>query len=427
MRSQRLTKQTGFSFSLFFTAIALWIAGILLIYSATHIHESGALAGVHRSQIIWTLMGVVIILGIVSIPARFYYSFAYVLYGISLLLLVAVIFTGVVSKGAGRWIGFGGIRLQPSEFAKIGLLFALARYLSKNEVSLFRITSFIAPMLLILVPFVLVIKQPDLGTALVFGAMSLPMFYWAGLSLLEAFFLVSPVISIVLSAIPLIAVYGQDASLGIAGAIPWGVFFILVCGVLYLTRPPLLISIGVILGNLTAGTITTLLWNSFLQDYQKKRIISFIDPQQDPFGSGYQVIQSKVAIGSGHVLGKGYLQGTQTRLSFLPEQHTDFIFSVLGEQFGFIGCTVILALFLFLIIKSFLATQYIKNRFTNLIIVGAASILAFHVFVNVAMTLGMMPVTGLPLPFLSYGGSFTLTVSVLVGLLLNAQMSSRSF
>ncbi len=426
MRTDRLTSKTGFSFSLFFTTLALWAIGVLLIFSATYIHDAGPLAGVYKSQIIWTIMGVILILAIVSIPTRLYYTFAYAIYGLSLMLLVAVIFTGIVSKGAGRWIGIGGMRLQPSEFAKIGLLFALARYLSKHEITLFRITSFIIPGLLILVPFALVLKQPDLGTALVFCAMSLPMFYWAGLSLLEAFFLVSPGISILLSAIPLIVAYGQEASLGIGGAVPWGVFFMLLCGVLYLTRPSLLITIGVVIGNLVAATITTLLWNSFLQDYQKKRIISFIDPQQDPFGSGYQVIQSKVAIGSGHILGKGYLQGTQTRLSFLPEQHTDFIFSVLGEQFGFVGCTVVLALFLFLIVKSFLATQFIKSRFTNLLIVGAASILAFHIFVNVAMTLGMMPVTGLPLPFLSYGGSFTLTAAVLVGLLLNAQMNAQS-
>ena len=137
------------------------------------------------------------------------------------------------------------------------------------------------------------------------------------------------------------------------------------------------------------------------------------------------MIQSKVAIGSGSLLGKGYLQGTQTRLSFLPEQHTDFIFSVLGEQFGLIGCAIVIFLFLFLIIRGFLSTQIIRNPFTNLMVIGSVSILAFHVFVNIAMTIGMMPVTGLPLPFLSYGGSFTLTIAILVGFLLNAQVSGR--
>lgn len=424
---ETLSKKGRFDFSLFFTVITLWVIGIVLIYSATHIHESGPLAYVARSQVIWVSMGIMVILAIVSIPTRLYHAFAYVFYGVSLVLLVYVIFTGIVSKGAGRWIAVGPIRLQPSEFAKIGLLFALARHLSKNTISLMDLKTFIMPGILILVPFALVLKQPDLGTALVFCAMSLPMFFWAGMSLLELFFLTSPGISIILSAIPLILSYGRPESLGVLGAIPWGIFFLVLCTMLYLTRPPWLITIGVIVGNLLSATFTTVLWNSILQDYQKKRIISFIDPQMDPYGSGYQVIQSKVAIGSGHLFGKGYLQGTQTRLSFLPEQHTDFIFSVQGEQFGFWGCTVILLLFLFLIVRGYLTTQNIRNRFTNLVVVGSVSIIAFHLFVNVAMTVGMMPVTGLPLPFLSYGGSFTLTMAILVGFLLNAKVSDQTF
>ncbi|MBN1760629.1 MAG: FtsW/RodA/SpoVE family cell cycle protein [Chitinispirillaceae bacterium] len=149
-----------------------------------------------------------------------------------------------------------------------------------------------------------------------------------------------------------------------------------------------------------------------------------MNPQAEPFGAGYQVIQSKVAVGSGHIFGKGYLQGTQTKLSFLPEQHTDFIFSVLGEQFGLVGCSLVLLLFLFLIAKSYALTRHIRNRFFNLIIVGSASIIAFHTFVNIAMTIGIMPVTGIPLPFLSYGGSFTLTVAVLIGLIFNGRQSA---
>ena len=419
--------KTQFDFSLFFTALALWIIGLALIYSATHIHETGPLAQVARSQVVWVVMGVVIILAIVSIPTRFYYMLSYIIYAGSLFLLLYAIFTGIDAKGAERWIAIGGVKIQPSEFGKLGLLLALARYLSKNTISLSRLTSFIIPGLLILVPFALVLKQPDLGTALVFCAMALPMFYWAGMSLLEIGILISPGISIVLSAIPLIIAFGKGETFGIAGAVPWGIFFLVVCAVLYFFRPSIIITAGIVVANLLAAAMTTVLWNQFLKDYQKKRIISFIDPQMDPFGAGYQVIQSKVAIGSGHIFGKGFLQGTQTRLSFLPEQHTDFIFSVLGEQFGLIGCALVLLLFVFLIVRGYLATQHIRNRFTNLIIVGSASILAFHIFVNVAMTLGMMPVTGLPLPFLSYGGSFTLTVSIFIALLLNARIGDQEF
>lgn len=416
-----------FDFSLFFSAIALWVIGILLVFSATHIHQTGPLAGIYKSQILWVTMGVLIILLVVSIPPSLFYNLAYVFYGLSLLLLTYVIFTGVVSKGAGRWIAVGPIRLQPSEFAKIGLLLALARYLSRHTITLERISSFVVPGLLILVPFALVMKQPDLGTALVFCTMSLPMFFWAGLSLKEVFLLVSPGISLVLSLIPLILAFSSDSTMGIGGAVPWGLFFLFFCVFVYFVRPHPVVLVGTILANLLVAATTNILWNSFLQDYQKMRVLSFIDPQRDPFGAGYQVIQSKVAVGSGHIFGKGYLQGTQTRLSFLPEQHTDFIFSVLGEQFGFIGCVVVLLLFLFMIARCFGATQVIKNRFINLVIVGAASIITFHVFVNVAMILGMMPVTGLPLPFLSYGGSFTFTTAILIGLILNGRLGRLNF
>jgi rod shape determining protein RodA len=187
------------------------------------------------------------------------------------------------------------------------------------------------------------------------------------------------------------------------------------------------IVVSVIAVNLITAGITTVAWNGFLQDYQKKRIISFINPQADPAGAGYQVIQSKVAIGSGHFTGKGYLKGTQTRLAFLPEQHTDFIFSVLGEQFGLLGCAAVILLYIMLIIRGYMTTQYVRNRFSNLVIVGSVSLLAFHIIINISMTLGIMPVVGVPLPFLSYGGSFTLTVAILVGFILNARYSKQDF
>lgn len=422
-----LHKKGRFDFSLFISAVALWVIGIFLVYSATYIHQTGPLAGIFKQQIIWVVMALMIVLAIVSIPGYIIFEGTYIFYGLSLALLVVAIATGVEAKGAERWIPIGGIRIQPSEFAKVGLLLALARYLSEKTVSLYRISSFIIPGLLILIPFGLVMKQPDLGTALVFCAMALPMFYWGGLTLLELFYIISPGISLVLSAIPLLLTYSSGTDWGFLEAAPWGVFFLAVIAVLYFTRPPIFIWIGVIITNLIASTAITVVWNSVLKDYQKLRIISFINPQADPYGAGYQVIQSKVAVGSGHIFGKGYLQGTQTRLSFLPEQHTDFIFSVLGEQFGIVGCFLVVFLFLFLIFRGFMVTQSVRNRYINLVAVGASSILAFHVFVNIAMTLGMMPVTGLPLPFLSYGGSFTITVAVLVGLLLNARLTSQDF
>ncbi len=417
-----LREKSGFDFSLFISAILLWIIGIVLVYSATFIHESGPLAQLYKQQIIWVAMALFIIMAIISIPGRFFYTTAYLLYGISLLLLIMAIAIGVSAKGAERWISIAGFKIQPSEFAKIGLLLALSRYFSEKTVSFNRLSSFIVPCLLIGAPFALVLKQPDLGTAGVFCAMALPMLLWSGLPLFDLFLLLSPVISLALSALPLIFTYGVDKGWGIGEAVPWGFFFLTLCALFYFVRPPLFIVIVSIAANLFTATITTIVWSTFLKDYQKLRIISFINPQADPFGSGYQVIQSKVAIGSGHLFGKGFLRGTQTKLSYLPEQHTDFIFSVLGEQFGLFGCTIVLILFLLLIIRALSFTAHIRNRFFNLIITGAVSIITFHLFVNIAMTIGIMPVTGIPLPFLSYGGSFTLTVAILIGLILNARI-----
>jgi rod shape determining protein RodA len=422
-----IQKKSEFDFLLLFLCIVLWIVGLFLVYSATHIHESGPLINSTRNQIMWVAMGLVTILIITSLPPRLFYSISYVAYGLSILLLLYGFFAGVISKGAERWIVIAGIRLQPAEFAKIGLVLGLSRYLSTKTVSLEKIASFIVPCIFILVPFALIIKQPDLGSALILCAISLPMLYWAGLSILEFIFLTSPLLSLLLSAIPLFMAFTHSASFGIWEAIPWGIFFVILCVTLYISRPPMFIVVCVIAINLFTAGITTVAWNGFLQDYQKKRVLSFINPEADPSGAGYQVIQSKVAIGSGHFTGKGYLKGTQTKLAFLPEQHTDFIFSVLGEQFGFFGCAAVIILFLLLIIRGYMTTQYVKNRFSNLVIVGSVSLLAFHIFINISMTIGIMPVVGVPLPFLSYGGSFTLTIAILIGFILNARYSKQDF
>jgi rod shape determining protein RodA len=422
-----IRKKNEFDFLLFFLCILAWIIGLFLIYSATHVHETGPLVNSTKNQVLWITMGLFTILIITSLPTRLYYSLAYVAYGLSLLLLLYGFFTGVISKGAERWIAIGGIRLQPAEFAKIGIVLALARYFSTQTLSFERLTSFIVPVVLIFVPFVLIIKQPDLGSALILCAITLPIFYWAGMSILDLFFLMSPVLSLVLSAVPLIWAFTAQSSIGILGAIPWGIFFMAVCAALYIRRPPRFVLVCIIVCNLVTAGITTVVWNGFLQDYQKKRILSFINPQADPAGAGYQVIQSKVAIGSGHFIGKGYLKGTQTRLSFLPEQHTDFIFSVLGEQFGLLGCIAVLILFLMIVIRGYMTLQFVKSRFSNLVIVGAVSLLAFHIFINVSMTIGMMPVVGVPLPFLSYGGSFTMTIAILIGFIINARYCKQDF
>jgi len=208
---------------------------------------------------------------------------------------------------------------------------------------------------------------------------------------------------------------------GILETIPWAIFFMVVCVLLYFTRPPKIVVIAVVALNLFSASAATLIWENALGDFQKTRVVSFINPQLDPRGSGYQVIQSLIAIGSGRMTGKGFLEGTQVNLAYLPEQHTDFIFAVLGEQFGFYGCVAVLILFFMFVARALYATTNIDDRFVNLLVVGASALFVYHIFVNIAMVIGLMPVTGLPLPFLSYGGSFTLTVSMLVGIILSVR------
>jgi rod shape determining protein RodA len=422
---KRLYLRGTFDLSIFIPVLALWIIGNFLVYSATVMHKSGPLHNIYMDQILWTSLGILIVLGTLSIPTRIYYRLAPPIYVVTLIMLVMVLVGGESSKGAQRWINIG-IRVQPSEFAKIGLLLMMARYFSKRGISLYKPKTLIAPALIIAVPFILVLRQPDLGTALVFMAMSVPIFFWAGMTLLEVFYLISPGISVVLSAIPLILSFGTELNLGVLGALPWALFFISLLFVFYFARPPKVLFVILLVANIAAAFMTNVLWDGFLKEYQKKRVISFVNPQADPRGAGYQVIQSMIAIGSGQSFGKGYLKGSQVNLSYLPEQHTDFIFSVLGEQFGFMGCIVVLMLFLFIVFRAFASTNVIRNRFSNLLLVGAASMISFHTLANIAMVIGMMPVTGLPLPLLSYGGSFTLTISILIGLMLNARADERN-
>lgn len=388
----------------------LTFIGVALVFSATHNSESAWMRHLYRTQLIWIILGSAVLYVVMIMPARFFYNYAYLIYAGTLLLLLLVLVKGHTSLGATRWFAIGPIKVQPSEFAKIGTMIMLARILSSTEISFERITSLLLPALVVVVPLSLTLKQPDLGTSMVFGAMFVPMLFFSGLSLVETFFVISPLLSLILAFNTWL----------------WAVFFILLFALLFKHSRHLLVTAGFLIVNFGIGIVLPIFWNR-LHDYQKNRIISFINPQHDPFGAGYQVIQSQVAVGSGKIFGKGFLNGTQTRLSFLPEQHTDFIFSVLGEQFGFLGGLIVLGLFFALIMRLFLLASEYSNKFLNLITIGVASQLAFHVIINIAMTIGLMPVTGIPLPFLSYGGSFLLTCMILMGLAVSVPKKSAEY
>ncbi|MCE2432970.1 MAG: rod shape-determining protein RodA [Candidatus Latescibacteria bacterium] len=382
-----------------FTAICLGIGvGITTIYSASYNWDLGLASNIYEKQIIWALLGFIVMIITMVISLKLFYAFAYVLYGLTVTLLILVL-----ELGDRRWFNIGPIHIQPSEFAKITTVLVLARFLAYPNRDLTRARSFIPPLLLVLVPILLVFKQPDLGTALVFSILILPMYFWAGVRPVHLFFLISPALTLICAFHPWMLV----------------AIVVLLIGILFFERPRLVTASILLLVNLAVAIIAPYIWENKLHDYQKRRILTFLDPDMDKLGAGYQVIQSKIAIGSGGLTGKGFLEGTQTKLAFLPEQHTDFIFSVICEEFGFIGAFFVLTLFIFILWRALSIAVQTKSRFSSLTAIGLATILLFHIFVNIGMTIGIMPVTGLPLPFLSYGGSTLITNMVLIGLLLN--------
>lgn len=383
--------------------------GIILVYSATNNTDLIWYKTEWFKQIIHFSIGLLIATFIVFLPTKFIKNMAWVTYVVSILALLLVAGSGYTSKGAERWLDIAGFRFQPSEFAKIAYLLASSLWLSKHRVSITSIKTLVIPGLLFAVPFLLVLKQPNLSTALVFTVITLVHFYWAGFRLVDLFLLVSPVVSIVLSAV---------------SAFYWNLLIICIFFVSVKFKFPIWFIILLMTLNIGSGYVSQMAWNS-MEDHQRSRILTFLDPMRDPKGKGYQVIQSQVTIGSGGLFGKGFGEGSQTNLSFLPEEHTDFIFSVLGEQFGFVGTFVALVLFFILLWRSIMICRLYLDSFANLVVAGTCGILFFHTFVNIAMTIGFMPVTGLPLPFLSYGGSFVITCMILVGLLLNIRLKGK--
>ena len=377
--------------------------GLLALYSTSlSLMQSGATSNYFYSQLRWITIGTFIMLVVAFLPNRIYFDYAYLAYLFSLALLLIVLQWGTTGYGATRWLTIGGASFQPSEFAKVATLLALARFLSEERSSVNRPRTFIIASAIILVPFLLIARQPDLGTGLVFVVLALPIFFWAGLRVNNLLLIIAPVLALASSfniylfitflAVLLIYLLYMKAAL--------------ISGFLYFAF------------NIGVGFLTPRLWGQ-LQEYQQQRILTFWNPEADPLGAGYQIIQSKVAIGSGGLLGKGFLQGSQTQLRFLPEQHTDFIFAVIGEEFGFVGVVAGLFLFTVFLMRTVQLASSFRSRFNSIIAIGIAVMIGFHMFVNVGMTIGFFPVTGLPLPFISYGGSALLTNMFLVGLILN--------
>ena len=400
--------RSRFDSVLFGLVLALGMISIALLFSIAPASHGDAY---WKKQLMYYGVGLVAMVGVTMVPRRFWYQFAYVIYGILILPLGLV---SASAKGAERWFALGGFHFQPSEFAKLGVLLALSRLFADRKVGLSNLSPLALPFAVFLVPFVLILKQPNLSTALAVAMVFVAMLYWSGFTVLELLILASPVLSIGLSfqftwwALFNVGMWALLYSRWAKRAIPGKV--------------AAMFGIAILL----AGLASQIAWNKVLKPHQRSRIMTFLDPTRDPAGAGYQVLQSQVAIGSGGLLGKGFGQGSQSNLQFLPEEHNDFIFAVLSEQFGFAGCFVVLGLLLAFLIRCLQMCFDESDRFRNLVIVGAATIFSFHSIVNVAMTLGLMPVTGLPLPFLSYGGSFVITCLMMVGFLLHMRLGDDS-
>ncbi|MEH1803667.1 MAG: rod shape-determining protein RodA [Nostoc sp.] len=367
----------------------------------------------------WLVAGIGVLIALLLSRIRYelLMQWHWVTYGLTNFSLIAVMIAGTSAKGAQRWISLAGFNVQPSEFAKVGMIITLAALLHRRTASslesVFRVLAITA------IPWGLVFLQPDLATSMVFGAIVLGMLYWANANPGWLILMISPVVAAILFSIswPLAEpiVLFKELSFGPLGLI-WSVAMAIVG---WQTLPWRRFGFGAISAwalNILGGELGVFAWNHILKPYQKNRLTVFMDPDHDPLGAGYHLIQSRIAIGAGEVWGWGLFKGPMTQLNFVPEQHTDFIFSAVGEEFGFIGCLVVLFVFCLICWRLLHVAQTAKDNFGSLLAIGVLSMIMFQVIVNVGMTVGLAPVAGIPLPWMSYGRSAMLTNFISLGI-----------
>ena len=393
-------------------ALLLSLFGIAMVYSAGQTDVPTLAAKAYRSQIGWLVLAVIGAYAVSKASVRLVEWLTWPAYLLTLGLLTLTLIFG---SGAGTaassksWLTIGGHRLgQPSELAKVVVVLMLARVLAERKEAPRTLLELWKPGLVVLVPWLLIMLQPDLGTGIVFIGLFFAMLFWSGVPLPLLLLIASPAVSLILAF---------NTSL-------WGAWFLALLALVLWYRPFLAEGVTVMLANVAMGVVAPVLWER-LAPYQRHRLLVFLDPSIDPQASGWHVIQSQVAIGSGGWFGKGFTLGTQKRLAFLPEQHTDFIFAVVGEEQGFFGVTLALMLFLFLLLRAVRVAGRANDTFSSLVAFGLASSWLVHVVQNVGMTLNLMPITGIPLPFFSYGGSFMLACWLAVGLLLRISNEGR--
>ncbi len=390
----------NFDWKIFILLICLLIFGVISIYSASSkkIGNDIQTQDYYLKQICWIIISIIMLFSLLRIPYTVIDFLIVPVYIITILLLIIVLFMPEI-KGSQRWLILGPIHFQPSELAKLVTILLVSKIISKPHLTGWKIISRSFPI--VLLPTFLILLEPDLGTSL---TLIVSLFIILAVSELSGFYLIliiSPILSIITSFSPVFFI----------------IYIILLILILYKINLSKIVIGFTAVVNIFFFFITPVFWNS-LKEYQQNRILSFINPMRDPFGSGYQIIQAKIAIGSGGLTGKGFLAGTQKNLNFLPEHHTDFIFSVIGEEFGFLGCTfllLLLFLFLYLIVRKIALFKRKEYKYTT---VGILAYFTFQIFINVGMNIGIMPTTGIPLPFISYGGSNILINILSVGIIL---------
>ncbi len=391
--------------SLTAVTLGLTLYGILILYSAGQTDVPTSVAYLWQRQLIWLGLGIVAAILVMRLSPRIleWAAPGWYVAGIVVLLVTLAFGTGGGTAASSRsWIAVGGLRLgQPSELVKLAVILMLARYLAGRREPPGTLRELVVPCAIAMVPAALVAVQPDLGSALVFGGVLFAMLFWAGVRVPLLVLLGSPLASLVLAFSPW----------------TWGGWIILLGVLLLIWRPFVWEGMAVLGANLGMGIIALPLWRR-LAVYQQHRFLSFLNPELDPRATGWHIIQSKIAIGSGGWLGKGFTMGSQKRLAFLPAQHTDFIFSVVGEELGFVGVMVALALFFTLLAVLIRVARRSPDAFGSLVVFGIAGLFFTHIFENIGMTANVMPITGIPLPFFSYGGSFLLACYIAIGLAL---------
>ena len=389
-------------FSILFIVFIILCFGLISLYSVAESKSLGE-SNAFLRQLIFLGPAILLMFIFIILPKKLIHEYVYLLYSSVVLFVIMPYFSPQVAD-THRWIDIGlPFSLQPSEIAKLVIVLTLARYLSDRKIELDHFAALLMPFIIAFIPAIIVLNQPDLGTAIVMMSPVIPMLYWVGARPFHLFLVIAPTLSIITAF---------DVSVFTSWTIVMAI-------VIFLSKPKLWNGISIFFSNIFLGLVFPLFWNGFLRPYHRNRILTAINPELDPLGSGYQVIQSKTALGSGGFFGKGWGEGTQTQLKFLPVQESDFIVSVIGEELGFFAISIMVFLFLYLILKILYLAFHSTDRFSGLVLVGISTIFLSHIFVNCSMASGMIPVKGLPLPFVSYGGSFLLSSFIMIGIVIN--------